>query len=324
MKRCKQPEVSVIVHLQMIGQDAEACLEALSRQTLVECQFIIIHDGKSGDALYFANEFARYDQRFEIHLQADLGCGAAYNYGLLKVIAPYVTFLNGFDVIDPNFCEQLSQQLTEQQTDIAICSATQPIWEKTTDSWIEAGSQLFNKMYRLTFLQQGQYQFKEQNRYADWLVNYQTLAGTAKISYLALILVAQSEQLVNKDAIVDHYYDIFPILEEIYQFAGKLKAEAIFALFIEAIFIETLPKFWEMNDPTKIKSQTQYCLNFLIKFYPQWRKNFEQLPTTQRLAPYYGRLIAKKLSQLGTWRWRIVWLRFITIKMMKQLRGVVN
>lgn len=37
-----QPEVSIIVHLQAIGGEVEACFQALSEQSLANCQFIII------------------------------------------------------------------------------------------------------------------------------------------------------------------------------------------------------------------------------------------------------------------------------------------
>ncbi|MGL4952996.1 MAG: glycosyltransferase family 2 protein [Culicoidibacterales bacterium] len=321
MKQIEQPQVSVIVHLQMIGKSAEACLQALSNQTLENCQFIIIHDGKSGDALYFANEFARYDLRFTIHLQVGLGCGVAYNYGLTQVVAPYVVFLNGFDVIASDFCEQLRKEMQEEAIELISSEYTQPIWQNSDNLWIKAGSQLFNKMYRMSFLRSGNYQFNDQNRYADWLFNYQTLAGTKKLSYTARTSVTQNLSSVTKDMSIDHCYDIFAVLEEISEFVQQEQEAAIFALYVDAILVETLPNFWQMNDSINLKYQTNFCLNFLTKYYQNWRELLVTLPKTDELKQIYGRTTQKNIMQLGTWRWRITWVHFLLTQKRQQFRA---
>lgn len=299
-----QPEVSIIVHLQAIGGEVEACFQALSEQSLANCQFIIIHDGKSGDALYFANDFAAHDARFEIYLQMGIGCGAAYNYGLDCVKAPVVGFLSGFDVVASNFCEAMARALQTTSAEIAYCDFHNTLWQKPLTQYQEVGSNISNKLYRTTFIQSKLAAFREQIWYADVLFNYQALLQNPQLVAVPEVSVKQYQHNLLKEPTTDHCYDIFPVLTTIVEQAPLETRQELLPLFLEAIFIETLPKFWSYGakDLGTIKRQTEYCLNFLTQHFPQWREVVSTLTLGTQFHDVYGRLPQLKMQQIDGWR----------------------
>lgn len=300
----RQPRVSLIVHLQAVGREVEVCLQALSEQSLQECQFIIVHDGKSGDALYFANDFAAHDTRFEIYLQMGIGCGAAYNSGLKFVQAPIVGFLNGFDVIDSHFCEKLTEALEQTKAQIAYSGFHDTLWEGVLNQYQKNGSAIFNKLYKTMFIKANQLEFREQLWYADMLFNYQVLLQNPEIIAVPEVSVKQYQQILQKEPTIDHCYDIFPVLTTIWEQANEKQHQALFPLFVEAIFIETIPKFWNAGkkDLSTIKRQTTYSLNFLTNHFPNWREQLATLPLGLQFSQIYGRLPQVKMQQLEGWR----------------------
>lgn len=300
----RRPGVSIIVHLQAIGREVEACLQALSEQSLQECQFIIIHDGKSGDALYFANDFAAHDARFEIYLQMGIGGGAAYNYGLQFVQAPIVGFLNGFDVVDVQFCEALVTALEQTQADVATCDFYNCRWEQPLTPYQAMGSGIFNKLYRREFINQESLTFREQIWYAELLFNYQALLTEPKLTTVDSVGVKQHHQVLQKEPTTDHCYDIFPVLTTIYEQANTVQRQQLLPVFLEAIFLETIPKFWSYGakDLGTIKRQTDYSLNFLATHFPNWREELGTLTLGAEFSDIYGRLPQMKIQQLEGWK----------------------
>lgn len=317
-----QADIALIVHLQMIGNAAAACLQSLSEQGGVACQFIIIHDGNSGDALYFAHEFARHDNRFSVHLQMGLGCGSAYNYGLQLVESTYVVFLNGFDVLSANFCLDLVSEMQTAGADIGYCDINEQRWQLPTHEWLQVGSQLFNKAYRSAFIREHTLTFKEQVWDAELRFNYESLLTNPKLAHIARIDVSQTTPILLKERNVDHCYDIFQHLALLSERANEPQKTLLFPIFCEAIFIQAIPRFWQLheNEPSVIKRQLHYSFHFLAQQYPDWESRLKQLEFGTDFVKQYGKPVSRKLKQLNSWRWFTIWYRYRIQQMWQTVR----
>lgn len=315
MKARQRPLISIIVHLQAIGGEVETCLRALQKQTVQACQFLLIHDGQSGNALHVANAMQAVDSRFEVALQMGIGCGAAYNYGLTKVQAPYVMFLSGYDVLAPTACEQLFVELCVHESEVGYCASVEQPWDQQAVPVLQAGATLANKLFQVDFLKRHQLQFREQMWHAQMLFNYEVLLKKPHLEVVNSQLVRQEQPGLKREPNVEQCYDIFEHLQKLHQTYAHEAPEELFAIWIEQIFVHSLPVFWRTNahDLAKGYRKTQYCLQVLQQYYPDWQTQIQALPFGPSFQQWYGRKPVKKLSQLATWRGGLLVMRQLSV-----------
>ena len=90
------------------GRLVRQCLESLRTQSLKECEFILIDNGADEVNKELIGEYIKKDGRFrEVHLQENVGAGAALNRGMEEAQGAYIGFLESDDFVETTFFADL-------------------------------------------------------------------------------------------------------------------------------------------------------------------------------------------------------------------------
>lgn len=75
------------------------CLNSLVRQDLSAVEFLCIDDGSSDESGEILDSYARYDARFRVLYQKNMGVGRVRNRGIREARGEFVAFLDGDDYL---------------------------------------------------------------------------------------------------------------------------------------------------------------------------------------------------------------------------------
>lgn len=121
-------KVAVIIPVYNIEGYIGECLESVLAQTHRELEVIVVDDGSTDKSGEISDDFARRDPRVRVIHKANGGLSDARNAALDVVTAPFVTFVDGDDVLHSQFVERLlalaqSSQLSAQTSNAHPSSA---------------------------------------------------------------------------------------------------------------------------------------------------------------------------------------------------------
>ena len=80
------------------------CILSLKQQTLEAIEIIIVADGVKKEILDLCKSFEGQDERIRVVEQENQGVAVARNNGILNAKAPYITFVDADDWVEPEFC----------------------------------------------------------------------------------------------------------------------------------------------------------------------------------------------------------------------------
>lgn len=110
--------VSIIIPVFNIENYVGACLESIKKQSIQSFEAIIINDGSSDNSLRIIESATLNDKRFKVINQINSGVSKARNTGIKQVSSEFIAFIDGDDLVPPDYLETLLNAI--QQTDMAI------------------------------------------------------------------------------------------------------------------------------------------------------------------------------------------------------------
>ena len=119
--------VAVIIPAYNIGDYLPECLDSVLSQTHRELEIIVVDDGSTDHSGRVADDYARRDPRVRVIHKANGGLSDARNAGLDVVTAPFVTMIDGDDVVHPRYVELLLAAATATAAPITVAP-----WRKFT------------------------------------------------------------------------------------------------------------------------------------------------------------------------------------------------
>ena len=103
-----EPQMSVVVPVYSVEKEYfEECILSLKQQTLEAIEIIIVADGVKKEILDLCKSFEGQDERIRVVEQENQGVAVARNNGILNAKAPYITFVDADDLVEPTFFEGL-------------------------------------------------------------------------------------------------------------------------------------------------------------------------------------------------------------------------
>ena len=114
--------ISVIIPVYNAEKYLEQCLNSIKNQTYKNFEVIIVNDGSQDNTDSICKKFAQSDSRFRYFSKENGGVSSARNFGLDNANGHYITFIDGDDWVEHNHLEILIKSITENNSDIAICS----------------------------------------------------------------------------------------------------------------------------------------------------------------------------------------------------------
>lgn len=103
--------VSVIIPVHNLHAYIAACLKSLQAQTFTDWKAICVDDGSTDDTGAIIQSFAQDDARIVYIRQENAGVSVARNTGLAQAEGEFVTFLDGDDLLHPQFLALMLQAI---------------------------------------------------------------------------------------------------------------------------------------------------------------------------------------------------------------------
>ena len=113
------PELTVIMPVYNVDAYLKQTLASLQRQTMPEFKVIIVNDGSTDETAAIAAAVCAGDARFTLVTTPHRSAAHAKNVGVQRAITPYVTFVDGDDILDPTAFAGLVP-LLKQNPDLII------------------------------------------------------------------------------------------------------------------------------------------------------------------------------------------------------------
>lgn len=130
MSSNKTPIVSIIVPCYNQAQYLPETLDSVLVQTYYNWECIVVNDGSTDNSLSIANEYACRDQRIKVVSQENSGPSAARNHGVQESHGKFILFLDGDDIIAPNYLARGLEYLESHPTCVLYYSKIQYIGKR--------------------------------------------------------------------------------------------------------------------------------------------------------------------------------------------------
>lgn len=120
----KEIKVSVIMSLYNVELFMRVAIESVLNQTLSDIELICINDGSSDYSLETAQEYAKKDDRIKIISYKDSkGQAYARNRGIDIAKGKYIGFVDGDDWVEPTMFEKLYENAEKNNAEVTCCAA---------------------------------------------------------------------------------------------------------------------------------------------------------------------------------------------------------
>lgn len=115
------PKVSIIVPVYGVEKYIGECTASLQCQTYQNLEIILIDDGGKDRCPELCDQYAAMDSRIRVVHKPNGGAASARNAGLDVATGEYICFVDGDDVVRPEYVAHLLRAVTEGAADIAAC-----------------------------------------------------------------------------------------------------------------------------------------------------------------------------------------------------------
>lgn len=239
--------ISVIMLTYNRAELISRAIESILNQTYRAFEFIIVDNGSTDDSGKIADCYAAQDTRIQV-IHRDRGTiGAGRNTGLDAAKGEYITFIDDDDWAEPDFLEFLLGLAEETGADVAICGASDKIFdEKKVMSPEEALIELmWRKKYNVAFPTKlfrhslaDQLRFPEEMVYDDIALMYKLLALANKVAYHGLPKYTFYRHPGNNSAWTTQHSLLTPETLEEYLHSYRIRTE-----WLSERFPESAPAF---------------------------------------------------------------------------------
>lgn len=196
--------IDIIVPIYNVEKYVEKTLSSLSKQSLSDIRVLCIDDGSSDNSKGVVLSFCEKDSRFSYFHKENGGLSSARNFGLEKVEAPYVMFIDGDDFCEVDMAKACYEELINSDSDIVIFNYYQyylvdnkqeeiisPIkpgvysLEKNPEILFLTANAAWNKCYKTSLFKDNNIIYPLGYRHQDFGTTPKLLALAKKVSYLA-------------------------------------------------------------------------------------------------------------------------------------------
>lgn len=115
--------ISVIVPVYNVEKYLERCVKSIAAQTYKDIEILLIDDGSTDKSGKMCDDFQQTDSRIKAFHKQNGGLSDARNYGIEHSAGEFISFVDSDDYIDEKMLETLHRLITENDADLAVCSA---------------------------------------------------------------------------------------------------------------------------------------------------------------------------------------------------------
>ena len=115
--------ISVIVPVYNVEKYLERCVKSIAAQTYKDLEILLIDDGSTDKSGKMCDDFQQTDSRIKAFHKQNGGLSDARNYGIEHSAGAFISFVDSDDYIDEKMLETFHRLITENDADLAVCSA---------------------------------------------------------------------------------------------------------------------------------------------------------------------------------------------------------
>lgn len=136
-----RPLISVIVPIYNISAYVDDCVQSVCAQRYDNLEIILVDDGSTDDSGLRCDIYSSMDSRIKVIHKKNGGLSDARNVAIDICSGDYITFIDGDDIVSPDYIDKLYRLIKSTDSQIAICGHkdfyTLPIADSVkTDSFI--------------------------------------------------------------------------------------------------------------------------------------------------------------------------------------------
>ena len=113
--------LSIIVPIYNLENELPKCIDSILRQTFTDFELILVDDGSTDQSASICSKYEEEDPRICYFYKDNGGVSSARNLGLEKAHSHYISFVDGDDLIEPDFYERLIGDLQRSGADMSCC-----------------------------------------------------------------------------------------------------------------------------------------------------------------------------------------------------------
>ena len=114
-------KVSIIVPVYGVEKYIGECVESLLDQSYYNLEIILIDDGGRDRSPQICDSYAEKDNRIKVIHKPNGGAASARNAGLDVATGEYICFVDGDDLVAPDYVRHLLVTVTENNADLCAC-----------------------------------------------------------------------------------------------------------------------------------------------------------------------------------------------------------
>lgn len=105
------PQISLIIPVYKAAKYLRQCLDSVKSQSFTDWECLLVDDGSPDNSGAICDEYASIDDRFRVFHKENGGVSSARNYGMSKSIAPWITFVDADDFLEPTYLWDMSHNI---------------------------------------------------------------------------------------------------------------------------------------------------------------------------------------------------------------------
>lgn len=114
-------KVSVIIPVYNVEEYLRETLDSVLAGTLQDFELLLVDDGSTDGTPEICRQYAERDERIQVFTKENGGVGSARNYGLDRARGEYIAFIDGDDLVRPDYLEKLVRFADGENLDWAVC-----------------------------------------------------------------------------------------------------------------------------------------------------------------------------------------------------------
>ncbi len=116
----QKDRISVIVSVYNVAPYLHDCLDSILAQSYRNLEIILVDDGSDDGGSVICDEYAEKDSRINVIHQENRGLSAARNAGSMAASGKYLSFVDGDDILHPDYFSYLYNMVINTRADVSV------------------------------------------------------------------------------------------------------------------------------------------------------------------------------------------------------------
>lgn len=234
-------KITIVVAVYNIEKYVGKCIESIICQSYSELQIILVDDGSADLSGEICDRYAQQDSRIQVIHQKNQGLSEVRNLGIELAEGNWISFVDGDDILHPQFIEILYGVVVKSKSQIVICDYMKgSIYSKFNDKdkinnfnyiqltgkqmlkkwhgkYLKVETVAWNKLYSIKMFDRIRY--PKGRIHEDILTTHQLVANAERIAFIPekLYIYIQRNESIKRNILTE-----WRIIQNIEAIEGRL------------------------------------------------------------------------------------------------------